>query len=87
MYFYGAVPSEPTVGSSISKQLKISVCFFLKLMYYLNKSFGLKFKLSMSVRAVFENELAKHCCFLSIIINHLNLASIPPFIQNNCLHL
>lgn len=40
----------------------------------------------MSVRAIFENELAKRC-FLLVIINHLNLAGIPPFIQNNCLHL
>lgn len=64
VYFYGAVPSEPTGGSNISKQLKISQFAFFKLMYYLSKSFGLKFKLSVTVRAAFENELAKRC-FLS----------------------
>jgi hypothetical protein len=56
-------------------------------MYYLSKSFGLKLKSSMSIRAIVENELAKTLFSLLVIINHLNLASIPPFIQNNYLHL
>lgn len=30
MYFYGAVPSERTVGSNISKQLKVSQFAFFK---------------------------------------------------------